>query len=177
MEVISSPHRLAPRRPEPVTPSFRRLMDPSLAPLDARRLVELPMIARLEPCQACPIRAVLQQATFASAAPIAQHSPSHISMVLRSWQDTPLGIRQRRVWQRLGARCKTFELVTGEDAQVVGTVVAGNPLPARSGPRTTTMSRPATFATGMTAVSGWTAVIGTPSSEATSAAAGCCDGT
>jgi hypothetical protein len=29
-------------------------MDPSLAPLDARRLVELPMIARLEPCQACP---------------------------------------------------------------------------------------------------------------------------
>src|SRR5665213_868646 len=30
---------------------------------------------------------------FASAAPNAQHSPSHISMVLRSWQDTPLGIR------------------------------------------------------------------------------------
>jgi hypothetical protein len=29
-------------------------MDPSLAPLDAGRLVELPMIARLEPCQACP---------------------------------------------------------------------------------------------------------------------------
>ena len=66
---------------------------------------------------------------------------------------------------------------TGEDAQVVGTEVAGNPLPARSGPRTTMMSRPATFATGMAAVSGWTAVTGTPSSEATSAAAGCRDGT
>jgi hypothetical protein len=80
------------------------------------------------------------------------------------------------VRQRLGARCKTFVVTTSEGAQVAGTVVAGNPLPARSGPRTTTMSRPATFATGMAPVSGWTAAIGTPSSEATSVAAGCCDG-
>src|SRR5450756_1847775 len=88
---------------------------------------------------------------------------------LRSWQDTPLGNRQRRDWHRLGAPGKTFELAIGDDAQVVGTVVAGNPVPARSRPTTTTMSRPATFATGVAAASGWTAVIGTPSSEATSA--------
>ena len=39
------------------------------------------------------------------------------------------------------------------------------------------MSRPVTFATGRAAVTGCTAVIGTPSSEATSAAAGWRDGT
>ena len=124
-----------------------------------------------------PARAAAEQAaSYTDAAPNAQHLSSRVSMAAPYWRVTPLGIRSRRDRHRSGARCKTFESVPGEVAQVVGTVVAGNPLPARSGPRITTISRPATFATGTAAVSGWTAVIGTPISEATSAAAGCRDG-
>jgi hypothetical protein len=52
-------------------------MDPSLAPLDARRLVESPMIARLEPCQACPQRAVAGQATAASTRWAGLADPAH----------------------------------------------------------------------------------------------------
>jgi hypothetical protein len=58
----------------------------------------------------------------------------------------------------------------------IGAVVPGKPLPARSEPITTTTSNPAVLATGTPAPSGWTAVIGTPSSEATNAAACCRDG-
>ena len=49
---------------------------------------------------------------------------------------------------------------------LVGTVVAGKPLPARSDPMTTTTSMPAVLATGTDGVSGCTDVAGTPSSVA-----------
>jgi hypothetical protein len=52
-------------------------------------------------------------------------------------------------------------------------VVAGNPLAARSDPITTTTSSPVVLPTGTPAPSAWTAVVGTPSSEATNAASGC----
>lgn len=58
----------------------------------------------------------------------------------------------------------------------VGTVVAGKPLPARSEPMTTTTSMPAVLATGTDAVSGWTAVAGSPSSVAI-CVADCCQNT
>ena len=59
---------------------------------------------------------------------------------------------------------------------MAGTVVAGKPVPARSDPMTTTTPSPVEFATGTAGLSGWSAVVGTPSSEATSAAACCWDG-